>query len=139
MTCHGPCGGRCSSDGLEFAMDGQNGQPPDVSQVSSRCPTTTQLRVMGSLRRSMVEFYVKPADCRRDHSRKKSDQAETSRELQRRAENQCVYRAGVGPSSRRCRSQIAPSREKEAISKSCVSSRQSVGQGSSSTPQNMHR
>src|ERR1019366_8578052 len=114
MTCHVPCGGKRSRAGLESAMEGQNGQPPDVSQVSSRCPTTTQLRVMGSLRRSMVEFYAKPADCRRDHSRKKSERAETSRGLQRHAEIQCVYRAGVGPSSRRCRSRIAPSREKEA-------------------------
>src|SRR5258708_21341982 len=52
---------------------------------------------------------------------------------------QRVYRAGVGPCSSRCRSQIAPSRVKYAISKSCVSSSASTGQASSQSPQNMHR
>ena len=37
-------------------FSGQNGHPPVVSQVSSRWPTTTQLRVMGSLRSSMNGF-----------------------------------------------------------------------------------
>src|SRR6267143_4540166 len=50
-----------------------------------------------------------------------------------------VYRAGVGPCSNRWRSQIAPSRVKYAISKSCVSSSASVGHASSHSPQNMHR
>src|SRR5467141_1485594 len=52
---------------------------------------------------------------------------------------QRVYRAGVGPCSSRCRSQIAPSRVKYAISKSCVNSSASVGHASSQSPQNMHR
>src|SRR6266403_1943607 len=52
---------------------------------------------------------------------------------------QRVYRAGVGPCSSRCRSQIAPSRVKYAISKSCVNSSASVGHASSHSPQNMHR
>src|SRR5438876_6152743 len=52
---------------------------------------------------------------------------------------QRVYRAGVGPCSSRCRSQMAPSRVKYAISKSCVNSSASVGHASSHSPQNMHR
>jgi len=50
-----------------------------------------------------------------------------------------VYRTGRGPSSRACRSQIIPSREYWAISKSCVSSSASTGQASSHKPQNMQR
>ena len=152
------------------------------SVAPSRWPTTTQLRVMGSLRSSMgkpcgrrmekkslhrkTALIAQPCGVCKRWGRpclKVKNAAGSTPHLRpfaftpagvkgsgytfslkvepepRRPETQRVYRAGVGPSSRRWRSQIAPSRVYEAISKSWVSSRQSVGQASSHNPQNMQR
>src|SRR5437879_6154828 len=51
----GPCGGNVSSAACSASWPGQSKHPSGAAEASSGWPTTTQLRVMGSLRSSILE------------------------------------------------------------------------------------